>query len=95
MHTERFSKTDFSIMWKKLELIRILFTNGLCLLSPLYADYITARKDYIQRLANVSYLSSGPLGLIVIDYRVRERPITGLTISFVNLQLSMRVLPLE
>ena len=83
-------------MWKKLKLISILYRNGLRLLSPLYADYITARKDYIQRLNNVSYLSSGPwMGLIVINYRVRGRPIVGLTVSFINLQSTMMTLPID
>jgi len=60
MSTARFLKTDFSIMWKKLKLIHVLYKNGLRLLSPLYKDYITARKKYIQRLNDVSYLPFGP-----------------------------------
>jgi len=42
-------------MWKKLLLMRILDMNGLSLLSPLYADYVSARKAYIQKLNKVSY----------------------------------------
>jgi hypothetical protein len=57
MDSARYLKTDFSVMWKKLKLIRILRMNGLSLLSPLLADYITARKDYIQRLTDASSLS--------------------------------------
>ena len=47
-------------MWKKLQLIRILCVNGLSLLTPLYANYISARKDYIKKLMDVGYLASAP-----------------------------------
>jgi hypothetical protein len=96
MGRDRYLETDFSVMWKKLKLIRILYQNGLRLLSPLYADYIAARKKYIQKLHDVGYLSSGPYtGLIVVDYRVRTNPTNGLTVSLVNLQTSMMALPIN
>ena len=41
-------------MWKKLLLIRILRKNGLTSLSPLFADYVSARKAYIQKLIKVT-----------------------------------------
>ena len=77
-------------MWKKLKLIQILQKNGLRRsLSPLFANYIAARKKYIQKLLDVS-CSSGPrMGLIVIDYGVRRNPTNGLNVSFVKLQTNM------
>ena len=72
-------------MWKKL--------LGLSLPSPLYADYVSTRKAYIQKLNKVSLFSSGPwMGLIVIDYSVPKNPTIGPTVSFVNLQKSMMLL---